>query len=128
MSQTAAGETLKPQRKNPALPKQAMPDIGCFQGGALPIGQLPALQAQVIFRLLAERPGNSGARVGRRQARLVDAGRVDRLLAVAGRIVLGFSFLFALEFVFFLAFFRQLLLALFVGVIGSCHSLAFVNR
>ena len=48
---------------------------------------------------------------------------------VTGHVtVIRLSFPFTLELVFFFAFFSQLLLALFIGVIGSCHSLAFVNR
>ena len=47
-------------------------------------------------------------------------------LTVIGSLI-RFAFALALEFVFFLAFFRKLFLALFVGIIGSCHSLAFVN-
>ena len=44
--------------------------------------------------------------------------------AVIGHIaIFRLAFALALELVFFLAFFRQLLLTLFIGVIGSCHSL-----
>ena len=35
--------------------------------------------------------------------------------------IIGFAFTLAFELVFFFAFFCQLLLALFIGVIGSCH-------
>lgn len=37
--------------------------------------------------------------------------------------LIGFAFALALEFVFFFSFFSQLLLAFFIGVIGSCHSM-----
>lgn len=37
--------------------------------------------------------------------------------------VIGFAFTLALEFVFFFSFFGQLLLAFFIGVVGSCHSM-----
>ena len=37
--------------------------------------------------------------------------------------VIGFAFTLAFEFVFFFSFFSQLLLAFFIGVIGSCHSM-----
>ena len=37
--------------------------------------------------------------------------------------LIGFSFALALELVFFFAFFSQLLLTLFIGIIGSCHSM-----
>ena len=37
--------------------------------------------------------------------------------------LIGFAFALALEFVFFFSFFSQLLLTLFIGVIGSCHSM-----
>lgn len=41
-----------------------------------------------------------------------------------GRVaVVRFAFTLALEFVFFFSFFGQLLLAFFIGVVGSCHSM-----
>lgn len=42
--------------------------------------------------------------------------------------IVWLTFAFALEFVFFLTLFRKLLLTLFVGIIGSCHSLTFLNN
>ena len=43
--------------------------------------------------------------------------------AIGHIAVVRFAFTFAFEFVFFFSFFSQLLLAFFIGVIGSCHSM-----
>lgn len=69
----------------------------------------------------------SGSRFSGRDWRLPVRWRVHVRHALVGGVV-RFAFAFALEFVFFLALFRKLLLALFVGIIGSCHSLTFVSN
>lgn len=42
---------------------------------------------------------------------------------ISRAILFELAFTFAFKFVFFFSFFGQLLLAFFIGVVGSCHSM-----
>jgi len=66
------------------------------------------------------KPESSGRRVGgwHTGRRIAVGGR--RIVPIVGRIIL-LALRLALELFFFFAFFRELFLALFVRVIGSCH-------
>jgi len=69
----------------------------------------------------------SGGGVSGWHTRLAVLRRIGSLHTVPG-LIIRFAFNFTLELVFFLALFCKLLLALFIGIIGSCHSFAFVSN
>ena len=113
-----------------------MPDFGVVKGGCQRSRRRPpwcaALEQHNCDRPSCRdaqmRKGNSGASIAGQHAGQAAASGVSGLVAVFSGVVFRFFFSLAFELVFFLAFFCKLLLTLFIGIIGSCHSFAFVNK